>query len=677
MNEVAAPKIDRLLEIDPLLKNHERVINKRYASLMKFIDGMNQFEGGLEGFSRGYEKFGLILSEEGITCREWVPAADRVYLYGDFNQWNRKSHPLERNQFGVWELMLPRLSNGSLPILHGSKTKLIIIKNDEELERISPWSKYVVQNKETFLMEPVFWNPPSKYIHKHKRPSRPPSLRIYEAHVGISSSEYKVADYRNFTTKVIPHIVANGYNAIQLMAIMEHAYYASFGYQVTSFFAASSRYGTPEELKELIDVAHANGIIVLLDVVHSHACKNVMDGLNKFDGTNACYFHDGSRGEHDLWDSRLFNYKSWEVLRFLLSNLRWYLEEYKFDGFRFDGVTSMLYHHHGLGVGFSGEYHEYFGLLTDVESFNYLQLANKMIHDTHPDAITIAEDVSGMPALCRPVEEGGGGFDYRLGMAIPDKWIKILKELSDESWNMGDIVHTLENRRTSEKTIAYAESHDQALVGDKTIAFWLMDKDMYTNMSVLTTLTQAVDRGLALHKMIRLITCALGGEGYLNFEGNEFGHPEWLDFPRAGNNDSYHHARRQWNLIDDKLLRYRFMNDFDKAMLHLEEQYGWLHAPPAYVSLKNEGDKMIAFERGGLLFVFNFHPTESFTDYRIGIKDAGKYRIVLDSDEERFGGHKRLDHNCEFFSQEHPTDNRPHSIQIYIPCRVALVFAKE
>lgn len=437
------------------------------------------------------------------------------------------------------------------------------------------------------------------------------------------------------------------------------------------------RYGTPDELKKLIDECHRLGLYVLLDLVHSHACKNVEDGLNRFDGTEHCYFHEGGRGTHSLWDSRLFNYTQWEVLRFLLSNCEYWLQEYQFDGYRFDGVTSMLYHTHGIGHGFSGDYNEYFGLNTDTESFNYLQLANHLIHTLFPNAVTVAEDVSGMPALCLPVSLGGGGFDYRLAMAVPDMWIKLLKEKRDEDWNIGDIVHTLTNRRWMERTIAYCESHDQALVGDKTIAFWLMDKEMYTNMSCLSELTPVIDRGLALHKVIRLLTHALGGEGWLNFIGNEFGHPEWLDFPRAGNNNSFHYARRQFNLTQDSLLRYRFLNEFDRAMNQLESEHGWLDgSDPGYVSAKHEQDKVIVFERKGLVFVFNLHSSQSFVDYRVAVNVAGNYRIALDSDEERFGGHSRLDHSTQFFTQPGLYNDRQHSFQIYLPSRVALVFAK-
>jgi len=680
--EVPVPEIGQFLERDPGLRPFENDIRRRYAVYLDWIDGIDQQEGGFENFTRAYEEYGIHSLPDGtIKCKEWAPGAEALYLTGDFNNWNRTEIPFERQEFGKWVLTIPPNPDGTPKIGHLSEIKVVVKdKHGNLLDRISPWANYVVQppKEQGYIFKYIFYNPPKeqKYVFKHPSPSRPKSLRVYESHVGIASDEPKVATYNDFTENVIPRIVKLGYNTIQLMAVMEHAYYASFGYQVTSFFAASSRYGTPEELKRLIDVAHQNGLTVLLDMVHSHASKNVLDGLNQWDGTNAGYFHDGPKGEHTLWDSRLFNYNNHEVLRFLLSNLRWYLEEYKFDGFRFDGVTSMLYHTHGMGHGFSGDYNEYFGLNTDTDAVVYMMLANEMVHKLYPEAITIAEDVSGMPGLCRPVAEGGGGFDYRLAMAIPDKWIEILKKCSDEEWDIGNIIHTLSNRRWQEKAVAYAESHDQALVGDKTIAFWLMDKEMYTHMSTLSDPSPVIDRGIALHKMIRLITMGLGGEGYLNFIGNEFGHPEWLDFPRAGNNDSYHYARRQFRLMDDELLKYKFLGRFDSAMNNLEEKYGWLHKDPGYVSWKHQGDKVVTFERGGLLFIFNFHPTNSFPDYKIGVDVPGKYKVVLDSDAEEFGGHKRLNHATEYLTLNEGFANRRSSLMAYLPSRTAFVLGR-
>lgn len=601
---------------------------------------------------------------------------------------------MSRDKFGVWSCTVPAVA-GDYPIAHGSKVKvgragvcmcahvrqisMVVPGQHERVERIPAWIWRAEQNPDTNLFEGVFWNPRvARFAPKHPAPHRPASLRIYEAHVGICTPEGKVSTYREFTAQVLPRIADLGYNAIQLMAVMEHPYYASFGYQVSSFFAASSRFGAPEDLMALVDEAHGLGIVVLLDVVHSHACKNSLDGLSHFDGSDHCYFHGGEQGRHALWDSRLFNYGHMEVLRFLLSNLRFYKDVYGFDGFRFDGVTSMLYRHHGIGYGFSGDYREYFeGGTVDGDALAYLQLANYMLHRFYPDAITVSEDVSGMPLMCRPVGECGLGFDYRLGMAIPDMWIKTLKEQRDEDWSLGHLVHTLTNRRHGEGTVAYAESHDQALVGDKTLAFWLMDKEMYDYMSTLSPLTPIIDRGLALHKIIRLLTFALGGEAYLNFMGNEFGHPEWLDFPRPGNSNSYHYARRQYNLADDGMLRYRALYRFDRALQHLDQAHAILPAAQAWVSLKHEADKVLVFERADCLFVVNLHPTQSYVDYRVGaaLPAGTRLGVALCSDDAPFGGHGRIDAASEYWVEDHAHCGRPASLRVYIPCRTALVLS--
>ncbi|UZJ56056.1 hypothetical protein CBS101457_005376 [Exobasidium rhododendri] len=672
----------RIISVDPWLEPFADALKSRYALYQKWSKTIQETEGGLENFSLGFNKMGFqVDSQTGtITYREYAPGVNQAFLIGDFNHWHRESHPMKRDDFGVWSITLPG-QGGKCAIQHGSKVKIsMVTPSGERIERLPAWIKYVTQDLNVSpVYDAVFWNPaPSEtYKFKHPRPAKPVDLKIYEAHVGIASPEPKVASYKQFTQNVLPRVKDLGYNAIQLMAIQEHAYYGSFGYQVTSFFAASSRYGTPEELKELIDVAHSMGITVLLDIVHSHACKNSLDGLNSFDGTDHLYFHGGPRGQHELWDSRLFNYGSHETLRFLLSNCRWWLDEFNFDGFRFDGVTSIMYTHHGIGASFSGGYHEYYGPSVDEEGVVYLMLANEMIHKILPSAITIAEDVSGMPALCRPVEEGGFGFDYRLSMAVPDMWIKLLKESRDEDWDLSAICHTLTNRRHLEKSIAYAESHDQALVGDKTLAFWLMDKEMYTNMSDLTERTPIIDRGLSLHKIIRLVTHALGGEGWLAFCGNEFGHPEWLDFPTAANGSSFQHARRQYNLADNPILRYRYLNTFDKSMNLLEDKFKWLAAPQAYVSLKHESDRVIAFERAGALFIFNFHPTNSYTDYRIGVDVPGEYRIALDSDSKEHGGHGRIDHEkSRYFTSPMEWNGRRNFVQVYLPTRTCLVLGK-
>lgn len=678
-----------IFKVDPGLeayRDHFKYRVEKYVDQKKLIE---KYEGGLDKFAQGFLNFGFNREEGGITYREWAPAAQEAELIGDFNGWNGSKHRMEKNRFGVWSITIPD-SDGKSVIPHNSRVKFRFkCGNGAWVDRIPAWIKYTTVDPNRFAApyDGVYWDPPmeERYQFKFPRPSKPNAPRIYEAHVGMSSSEPRINSYREFANEVLPRIRENNYNTVQLMAVMEHSYYASFGYHVTNFFAVSSRSGTPEDLKYLIDKAHSLGLRVLMDVVHSHASNNVTDGLNGFDvgqGSQDSYFHTGDRGYHKLWDSRLFNYANWEVLRFLLSNIRWWLEEFRFDGFRFDGVTSMLYHHHGINMAFSGKYNEYFSEATDVDAVVYLMLANHLIHEILPEATVIAEDVSGMPGLCRSVSEGGIGFDYRLAMAIPDKWIDYLKNKKDEQWSMGEITWSLTNRRYTEKCVAYAESHDQSIVGDKTIAFLLMDKEMYSGMSSLTEASLVIERGIASHKMIHFITMALGGEGYLNFMGNEFGHPEWIDFPREGNGWSYEKCRRQWNLVDTDHLRYKFMNAFDGAVNLLDERFSFLSSTKQIVSSANEEDKVIVFERGDLVFVFNFHPEKTYEGYKVGCDLPGKYRVALDSDALEFGGRGRVGHDVDHFTipegipgvPETNFNNRPNSFKVLSPPRTCVVY---
>lgn len=628
----------------------------------------------LSDFASGHKYFGLHRTEDSWVFREWAPNATRIYLIGTFNNWERQDkYQLRRlNSQGNWEIEL------SLDALnHGDLFKLLVCWDGGEGERIPAWATRVVQDQNTKLFSAQVWSPEKPYKFKNKLKQTKEPLLIYECHIGMATSEEKVGTYDEFRRNILPRIKDDGYNTIQVMAIQEHPYYGSFGYHVSSFFAASSRFGTPDELKHLIDDAHAMGIAVIMDIVHSHAVKNELEGLGNFDGTGYQYFHEGSRRFHPAWDSLCFDYGKNEVMHFLLSNCKYWLEEYNFDGFRFDGVTSMLYYDHGLGNAFMS-YDDYFNGNEDGDAICYLTLANKLIHEVKSSAITIAEEVSGMPGLASTIKAGGYGFDYRMAMNIPDFWIKMIKEKKDEDWHPSGIFWELTNRRSDEKTISYAESHDQALVGDKTIIFRLIDSDMYWHMSKLYGSSFLTDRGIALHKMIRLVTLTTINGGYLNFMGNEFGHPEWVDFPREGNGWSYKHARRQWNLVDDKNLKYHFLGDFDKDMLRLVKQTPEFQDKKLIRYWDSNDDQVLAYGRDDLLFVFNFNPTVSFVDYKI-LTPVGKYRMILNTDSAIYGGNDLVDPSIEHFTEEDKLYAKEEKgwLRLYIPSRTAFVLEKE
>ena len=661
-----------IIKNDPWLEPFAKAIEGRHLHAIakeKELVGKKS----LSEFASGYLYYGLHFESPEWVFREWAPNAKEIYLIGDFSDWKPTArYKLKRLRgTGNWEIRLPKDA-----LHHGDLYKMLVRWNGGEGERIPAWANRVVQDDQTKIFSAQVWNPAKPYKFKKKafNPNVGP-LMIYECHVGMAQDAEKVGTYNEFRENVLPRVVADGYNCIQIMAIQEHPYYGSFGYHVSSFFAPSSRFGTPEELKALIDAAHQMGIAVIMDIVHSHAVKNEVEGLGNLAGDPCQYFYQGDRREHPAWDSLCFDYGKNEVLHFLLSNCRYWLEEFKFDGFRFDGVTSMLYYSHGLGEAFCN-YGDYFNGHQDDNAICYLTLANRLIHQLNPRAITIAEEVSGMPGLAAPFEDGGYGFDYRMAMNIPDYWIKTIKEKKDEDWKPSSLFWEVTNRRKDEKTISYAESHDQALVGDKTIIFRLIDADMYWHFKKGDE-NMTVQRGIALHKMIRLLTASTINGGYLNFMGNEFGHPEWIDFPREGNGWSHKYARRQWNLVDNKELCYHYLGDFDSAMVHLLTKTRNIQKTDVIEVWHNDSDQVLAYRRKDLVFVFNFNPTQSFTDYGFLVPN-GAYDVVLNTDAKEFGGFGFSDDSIRHFTCADPLykKERKEWLKLYIPARSAVVLKR-
>jgi 1,4-alpha-glucan branching enzyme len=666
-------QVDKLLIVqeDSWLDPYAHDIYDRFERFNRARRDIENAEGSLLNFAKGHYYYGINFNRDrnGWTYREWAPNAHQLYLTGDFNHWNRQSHKLEKNNQGDWEIFLP-YDEYKESFTHGSKVKVHVHTTKGSTDRIPAYIRRVIQDPNTHHFSGQIWNPenPFEWTDQNFDPTENVQQPIiYECHVGMAQEREGIGSYREFADGILPRIKGGGYNAIQMMAIQEHPYYGSFGYHVSNFFCPSSRFGTTEDLKYLINKAHNMGIAVIMDMVHSHAVKNVDEGLNEFDGTESQYFHAGGRGYHEGWDSMLFDYGKWEVKKFLLSNVLYWLEEFHFDGYRFDGVTSMLYFHHGH-TSFD-HYDKYFKNDVDWDAVTYLQLANEVIHQFKNNSISIAEDVSGMPGLCRRPEEGGLGFDFRLGMGIPDYWIKILKHKPDEEWDMHEMWNVLSNRRYKEKTIAYAESHDQALVGDKTIAFWLMDKEMYFHMHIDDS-SLIINRGIALHKMLRQITISLGGEGYLNFIGNEFGHPEWVDFPRQGNTWSHYYARRQWSLVDNENLKYKYMANWDRAMINTIRENKILAAANAKQINIDTTNNAIIFEKNNLIFIFNFSTSNSIFGYRFYAPEKGIYRIILNSDRKEFGGFERIDDSMDYPTDEH------QMLSIYLTTRTALVMKR-
>ena len=670
---VKVPRL-KIVKNDPWLEPFNDAIQGRHNHVLNKIQELTGGKQTLSDFAGGHLYFGLHRTARQWVFREWAPNATAIYLIGDFNDWkeNEKYRLKPVGDSGNWEVKLPAKAMKHLDLF-----KMKVYWEGGCGERIPAWCRRVVQDEETKIFSAQVWNPEEKYEFKKKnfKPKRNPLL-IYECHIGMGQDAEKVGSYNEFRENVLPRVIKEGYNCLQIMALQEHPYYGSFGYHVSSFFAASSRFGTPEDLKRLIDEAHRNGIAVIMDMVQSHAVKNEVEGLGNLAGDPCQFFYTGDRREHPAWDSLCFDYGKNEVIHFLLSNCKFWLTEYQLDGFRFDGVTSMLYYSHGLGQAFGG-YGDYFNGSQDDNAICYLTLANLLIHEVNPNAITIAEEVSGMPGLASTFKDGGYGFDYRMAMNVPDYWIKTIKEKKDEDWKPSSIFWELTNRRADEHNISYAESHDQALVGDKTLIFRLIDADMYWHFRKGDE-NGTVHRGIALHKMIRLITSSTINGGYLNFMGNEFGHPEWIDFPREGNGWSYKYARRQWNLVDNQELCYHYLGDFDREMLAVMKTEKNFQKLPVQEVWHNDGDQILAYSRGELLYVFNFSPTRSYTDYGFMVPE-GAYEVVLNTDATKFGGNGLADDSVTHFTNFDSLLKKDGKgwLQLYVPARSAVVLRKK
>lgn len=652
--------IKKIYETDPWLEPYKSAIDARHGHILadrKKLAG----DKPLSEAVNNHLYYPLHREADVWVMREWAPNATRIYLIGDFNNWKRTdAYAFKPVGSGNWELRVHEMF-----LHHGDLYKLWIEWPGGGAERLPAYVTRVVQDPDTNIFSAQVWAPSQPYRWLNRKPGKRLHPMIYECHIGMSSEEAKVSTFNEFRRDVLPRVSALGYDVLQIMALQEHPYYGSFGYQVSNFFALSSRFGTPEDFKALVDEAHRLGIAVIMDIVHSHAVENEDEGLSRLDGRDDLYFYAGPQGHHPAWGSRCFDYGKDEVKYFLLSNCKYWMEEYHLDGFRFDGVTSMLYWDHGLEKDF-GDYSLYFDRGVDENAVSYLALANMLIHEIDRDAITIAEDMSGMAGLAAPFESYGIGFDFRMAMGIADHWIKWIKERTDEQWSMGEIWWELTNKRIDEKTISYAECHDQALVGDKTLIFRLIDKDMYWYMDN-GSMNLTVDRGIALHKLIRLVTLATSGGGYLNFMGNEFGHPEWIDFPREGNDWSYQYARRQWSLSDNGLLRYKGLKEFDAQMIHYfaSEKILFDEARQLYC---DEERKVLIFNRANTIFAFNFNPTASFGSFSFWAPE-GEYVMAFNSDDERFGGFSRLRRDEIHYTID-------HKLALYLPSRCAVVLKK-
>ena len=644
------------------------------------LDRIRHEHGSLAHYADLHRRWGVHRQEDGgWLLHEYMPQAEKLWLTTDkinFQRWAH--HAFQPVGDGWWRLDLPPEA-----LEHGTYMELRVMAPGVEgaVRRVPACAQWVEQDKLTPTQWCArLWNPPQPYEWQHARPEAPlPFPRIYEAHVGmaIPALEHRhgqwlprhpksVGSFRLFAEEVLPRIARAGYTAVQLMGVPEHPLYKSFGYQVSSYFAPTSRCGTPDDFRLLVDTAHGLGLRVILDIPHSHSCPNTEQGMARYDGSPYLF-----AAKDNQWGTASFDYGQKMTRRLLLSNCHYWMEEYRVDGFRFDAVGNMIYVDHGFGDDFSHVgrcFHTENGEPRgDEDGILYLALANTLIHELSAPALSIAEEFSGMPGMTSPPEHGGLGFDYRFAMGVPDYWAKFIKG-QEEGLELGQLWHEMTNHRPYERTINYVECHDQSINGKDAMIWRLMGDEMYTGMA-LPQQSWNISRGLALYKLMRLITLSTAHCGYLSFMGAEFGHPEWLD--------DEEHAHRQWHLADAPDLKYHQLAAFDRHTLHLlAERHlaDMAHSP--LLRLLHEEHRLLVFERGTLLLAFNFHELHSQTALDVWVT-PGKYVEADSSDAPAYGGHGNA-HNpgLEHFSDP---DSGVHEqrITLYVPPLTALVLVRE
>ncbi|XP_047249302.1 1,4-alpha-glucan-branching enzyme 3, chloroplastic/amyloplastic isoform X3 [Capsicum annuum] len=644
----------------------DRFIKSRYevaAKLYEEMFGPNgpQTEEELEEMPDAATRYKALKEQQKNDSASNLPSYDVIDNGKEYDIFNVIGDPESFKKFRMKQPPIPywletkKGRNGwvqkYMPALpHGSQYRVYFNTPNGPLERVPAWATFVIPDADGKQAVAVHWEPTPEYAYKwkHKQPVKPKSLRIYECHIGISGQEPKISSFNDFISKVLPHVKEAGYNAIQIIGVVEHKDYFTVGYRVTNFYAVSSRYGTPDDFKRLIDEAHGLGLLVFLEIVHSYAAADEMVGLSLFDGTNDCYFHTGKRGLHKFWGTRMFKYGDLDVLHFLLSNLNWWVEEYHVDGFHFHSLSSMLYTHNGF-ASFTGDMDEYCNQYVDKDALLYLILANEVLHTLHPNVITIAEDATLYPGLCDQTSQGGLGFDYFANLSASEMWLALLENTPDHEWCM--------------------KNHNQSISGGCSFAEILIGNSLGKS----SISQESLVRGCSLHKMIRLITCTIGGHAYLNFMGNEFGHPKRVEFPMSSNNFSFSLANRSWDLLENDV-HYQLFS-FDKDMMDLDKNGRILSRGLANIHHVNDTTMVISYLRGPNLFVFNFHPVNSYERYTIGVEEAGEYQITLNTDEKKYGGRGLFGHDQNLQRTiNRRADGKRICLEVPLPSRSAQVY---
>lgn len=642
-------------------RNEEKAAEKKYDEISLFSEfDIHLFKEGKHFHL--YKKFGSHLMEfngqSGVYFALWAPNAEQVSVIGDFNEWYRQAHPMRARQdgSGIWEAFIPEAKKGSI------YKYFIRSTNGYEVEKGDPYAFFweVPPNTASVVWDlESTWNDDKWMKSRKEKAGTAQPMSVYELHVGswkrVPEDNMRSLTYRELAQELPRYLKELGFTHVEFMPVMEHPFFGSWGYQVTGYFAPSSRFGNPQDFMFLIEALHEEGIGVILDWVPSHFPSD-MHGLHYFDGTFLYEHADPRKGFHPDWQSYIFNYGRNEVRSFLISNALFWLDKFHADGLRVDAVASMLYLDYSRKEG-EWEPNEHGGN-ENLEAISFIKEFNEVVYSQFPDAVTIAEESTAWPMVSKPTYMGGLGFGMKWMMG----WMHDTLEYFQK-----DPIHRKhhQNTITFSTTYAFTEnfmlplSHDEVVYGKQAIIN-KMPGDPWNKFANL----RALYAYMFAHPGTKLL-----------FMGGEFGQTkEWN-----------HDSSLDWHLTEDSY--HRQVQETIAALNRLYTTESALYEKAfdaegfEWIDINDAESSVISFVRKGkraddnVIVVCNLTPVAR-ENYRIGVPEEGTYKEIFNSDDAGLGGSNVKNEN-NVQSEAVPTHQKNHSLSLTLPPMAVIYLKKE
>ena len=630
-------------------------------SFMPVLSDYDMYLYGQGNHYKIYEKLGAhIITHQGISgalFAVWAPSATRVSVIGDFNQWDGRRHMMRnRGSSGIWELFIPNLGQDLLYKYEiRTRDDVILTKADPFAFRFEqrPKTAAVVHDLDRYVWKDEKWMTEREKSSPLEKP-----MAVYEVHLGSwkrrEDEDNRWLTYREAEEELVPYVKTMGYDYIELLPVSEHPFDGSWGYQVTGYYAVTSRFGTPEEFMSFVDRCHQEGIGVILDWVPAHFPKDSY-ALEYFDGTHLYEHEDPRQGVHRDWDTLIFNYGRNEVKNFLVANALFWLDKYHIDGLRVDAVASMLYLDYSRNEG--DWVPNKYGGRENLDAIDFIKNLNTKIYEHFPGVITIAEESTAWPGVTLPVHLGGLGFMFKWNMGwMHDMLTFISKDPVHRRYHMENLTFAL--LYAFHENFILPLSHDEVVHGKASLLSKMPGDDWQKFAN------------------LRLLLGYMYGEPgkKMLFMGSELG--QWKEWD--------HDQSLEWHLLQ--------YENHQKIQDYVRELNRIYHAEPAmheidfsvegfeWIDFRDSDSSVISFIRRDknnkiLLFVFNFTPVPK-EDYRIGVPSEGFYREILNSDSVNFGG-SNTGLGGGVFSEKKQCHGRPFSVNLIIPPLGLLILKPE